>query len=84
VAVNFHQHAEEAGAVCAEIERLDRRALAVEANVVSAAEVAQMVEGVERQLGGTDILVNHAGIMLASNGCITGPTINAKGGWYMS
>ena len=62
VAVNFHRHAQEASAVCAEIERLGRRALAVRANVASAAEVAQMVESVERRLGGTDILVNSAGI----------------------
>ena len=84
VAVNFHQHAEEAGAVCAEIERLGRRALAVQANVASAAEVAQMVESVERPLGGTDILANNAGIMLASTGYITGQTINVNGGWCMS
>jgi NAD(P)-dependent dehydrogenase (short-subunit alcohol dehydrogenase family) len=62
VAVNFHQHAEEASAVCAEIERLGRRALAVQAGVASAGEVAQMVESVERQLGGTDILVDNASI----------------------
>ena len=62
VAVNYHTHAEEAHAVCSEIEGLGRRAAAVQANVSNAAEVAQMVESVQRHLGGIDVLVNNAGI----------------------
>ena len=49
VAVNFHQHADDAVAFCSEIERLGRRALAVQASVASAAEVAQLVESVARR-----------------------------------
>ncbi len=62
VAVNYHTHAEEAHAVCSEIEDLGRRAVAVQANVAIATEVAQMVETVQQRLGEIDILVNNAGI----------------------
>jgi len=62
VAVNYHTHADEAHAVCSEIEPLGRRAFAVQANVAIAAEVTRMVESVQERLGGIDILVNNAGI----------------------
>jgi 3-oxoacyl-[acyl-carrier protein] reductase len=62
VAVNYHTHAAEARAACSEIERLGRRALAVQANVAVATEVAQMVETVQQRLGEIAILVNNAGI----------------------
>ncbi len=62
VAVNYCTHAEEARAVCSEIERLGRRAVAVQANVALATQVAQMVETFQERLGGIDILVNNAGI----------------------
>ena len=62
VAVNYHTHAEEAHAACSEIESLGRRAVAVQANVAIATDVARMVETVQERLGGTDILVNNAGI----------------------
>lgn len=62
VAVNYHTHAEEAHAVCSEIEHRGGRAFAVQANVSNAAEVVRMVESVQRHLGGIDILVNNAGI----------------------
>jgi len=62
VAVNYHTHADEARAVCSEIERIGRRALAVQADVAIAAEVTGMVETVQERLGGIDILVNNAGI----------------------
>lgn len=62
VAVNYHTHAEEAHAVCSEIESLGRRAFAVQANVAIATDVARMVETVQERLGGIDILVNNAGI----------------------
>jgi len=62
VAVNCHTQEAQARAVCSELEQLGRRAVAVRANVAAAGEVAQMVEAVQRHLGGIDILVNNAGI----------------------
>lgn len=62
VAVNFQHRDAEAQAVCGEIEGIGRRALAVKADVSKAAEVARLVETVEKGLGGIGILVNNAGI----------------------
>jgi 3-oxoacyl-[acyl-carrier protein] reductase len=62
VAVNFRHREAEAQAVCREIEGTGRRAQAVKADVSNAAEVARLVETVEKGLGGIDILVNNAGI----------------------
>ena len=62
VAVNFIHQEAEAKAVCVELEAAGRRALAVRADVSKAAEVARLVETVEKALGGIDILVNNAGI----------------------
>jgi len=62
VAVNFQTREAEANAVCAEIQRVGRRALAIQADVSKAGEVSRLVEQVERGLGGIDILVNNEGI----------------------
>ena len=62
VAVNFNHREAEARAVCAEVEAAGRHALAVRADVSKAAEVARLVETVEKGLGSIDILVNNAGI----------------------
>lgn len=62
LAVNFQHRDAEAQAVCGEIEGIGRRALAVKADVSKAAEVARLVETVEKGLGGIGILVNNAGI----------------------
>jgi 3-oxoacyl-[acyl-carrier protein] reductase len=62
VAVNFNRREAEARAVCAEVEAAGRRALPVKADVSKAAEVARLVETVEKGLGGIGILVNNAGI----------------------
>jgi 3-oxoacyl-[acyl-carrier protein] reductase len=62
VAVNFRHRQGEAEAVCAEIQCVGRRTLAVKADVSKAAEVARLVETVEKELGGIDILVNNASI----------------------
>src|SRR6185369_16877174 len=62
VAVNDNRREAEAQAVCVEVEAVGRRALAVIADVSKAAEVARLVETVERGLGSIDILVNNAGI----------------------
>jgi len=62
VAVNYRSRAAEAAAVCAEIERLGRRSLAVGADVSKIADVSMLVESVEAKLGSVDVLVNNAGI----------------------
>jgi NAD(P)-dependent dehydrogenase (short-subunit alcohol dehydrogenase family) len=62
VAVNFQHREAAARAVCREIEGIGRRALAVRTDVSKAAEVARLVETVEKGLGSIDILVNNAGI----------------------
>lgn len=64
VAVNFRSN-EDAGAakaVCAEIEKDGRRAVAVKADVSLGKEVSSMVETVREKLGDISILVNNAGI----------------------
>jgi 3-oxoacyl-[acyl-carrier protein] reductase len=67
VAVNFRSRGEEAGKIVAEIRGLKRRAIAVQADVSKAAEVAAMVRVVERDLGAVDVLVNNAGIARRQN-----------------
>src|SRR5664279_6003802 len=62
VAVNFIHREAEAKAVCGEVEAVGRRALAVKVDVSKAAEVARLIEAVEKGLGSIDILVNNAGI----------------------
>lgn len=62
VAVNFQHREAEADAVCREIQAAGRRALAVKADVSKAAEVARLVQTVEREFGGIEVLVNNAGI----------------------
>jgi 3-oxoacyl-[acyl-carrier protein] reductase len=62
VAVNYRERTETAQAVCAEISALGRRALAVRADVSVAADVAEMIATINRELGPVSILVNNAGI----------------------
>jgi 3-oxoacyl-[acyl-carrier protein] reductase len=62
VAVNFNRRAAEAQAVCVEVKAGGRRALTVKADVSKPAEVARLVEAVEKGLGSIDILMNNAGI----------------------
>jgi len=62
VAVNYRSAAEAARDVESEIAALGQRAIAVQADVSSAADVARLVGTVEERLGGIDILVNNAGI----------------------
>ena len=64
VAVNYHERAEEARAVVEVIRALGRRAIAIGADVSSAAAVAAMTQAIAGQLGPVDILVNNAGIGL--------------------
>ncbi len=62
VAVNYRTRQSEATETVAEIERLGRRAVAVQADVSIAADVARLVATVEAELGPVAILVNNAGV----------------------
>lgn len=62
VAVNYRKEEAAAHAVCAEVQRLGRRAVPIQADVSLAARVERLVTAVERELGPVDILVNNAGI----------------------
>jgi len=62
VAINYVSHPEAAQATVREIEAMGRRAMAVQANVSSQADVLALVEGVTRGLGPIDILVANAGV----------------------
>ncbi len=62
VAVNYRERADAANAVCGEIKKIGKEAIAVQADVSVAAEVKRMVVQVEAQLGAIDILVNNAAI----------------------
>jgi 3-oxoacyl-[acyl-carrier protein] reductase len=63
VVVNFRSNADEANAVVAEITKMGRQALAVQADVSSAADVARMFNEIRSKWGGLNILVNNAGIV---------------------
>ena len=62
VAVNYRSAADAAREVESQIAALGGRAVAIQADVSSAADVARLVGTVEERLGGIDILVNNAGI----------------------
>ena len=62
VAINYKTRAADAEAVCAEIGSQGGDAVAMQADVSIAAQVAEMVRQVENQLGPVGVLVNNAGI----------------------
>jgi 3-oxoacyl-[acyl-carrier protein] reductase len=62
VAVNYRIRVEEAEAVCTEIRSRGGKAIALQADVSIAAQVAEMIRQIEQQLGTVAILVNNAGI----------------------
>jgi 3-oxoacyl-[acyl-carrier protein] reductase len=61
VAVNYRTREEEALAVAKGVEQRGRRALAVQADVADAAQVAAMVGRVREALGPIAVLINNAG-----------------------
>jgi 3-oxoacyl-[acyl-carrier protein] reductase len=63
VAINYAGQAEPAEALAQEIRQSGGEAIAVAADVSQPAEVKQLFDAVEAQLGGLDVLVNNAGIM---------------------
>ncbi len=62
VAVNYKTRAQEAEAVCREIQDMGGLAVAIQADVSIGSEVTAMVRQVERQLGPVAVLLNNAGI----------------------
>lgn len=64
VAVNYNASAAPAAEVVGEIEKHGRRALAVRADVSREDEVRSLIETVRRELGGLEVLVNNAGVMV--------------------
>ena len=62
VAVNYLRSEAEAAAIVSEIERLGRRACAMQGDVSREPEVRRIVSALEASFGGVDILVNNAGI----------------------
>ena len=62
VAINYRTHGDEAREVCAAIESQGRRAVAVQADVAMADDVARLVSQVEAALGAVSIVVNNAGV----------------------
>ena len=62
VAVNFRARSDDADKVCAEIQKLGRRALGIQVDVSQSDQVKKMVEQIERELGVVQVLVNNAGI----------------------
>src|SRR3712207_1690922 len=66
VAVSYSASGERGKALVDEVERQGGRAIAVQADVTSAAEVARLVEATRSAFGGRiDILVNNAGGLVA-------------------
>lgn len=62
VAINYSGNEAKALEVVAEIEKLGRRGIAIQANVANGEQVEQMVSQVLDTFGKLDILVNNAGI----------------------
>jgi 3-oxoacyl-[acyl-carrier protein] reductase len=62
VAINYRVRSADAQRLEAEITGMGRRAVAIQADVSAAAEVARLVETAGERLGRIDILVNNAGI----------------------
>jgi len=62
VAINYRKHADEANKIVAEIKKLGRKGLAVQADVSKFADAERMVKEVLKEFGRLDILVNNAGI----------------------
>ena len=63
VAVNYRIQEQQALEVCERIRGLERRTVAVGADVCRALEVNRMAEAVEWELGPVDILINNAGML---------------------
>jgi 3-oxoacyl-[acyl-carrier protein] reductase len=67
VIVNFAANAERAEGVAAAIKQAGGRAIAVHADVSSAADVESLVAAAIKQFGRIDIIVNNAGILVTGS-----------------
>src|SRR5438552_3694371 len=64
VAINYHQNQSGAEAVQAKVEAAGVKAVAIQADVTSAADVQELVRRTVNDLGPIDILVNNAGSLI--------------------
>jgi 3-oxoacyl-[acyl-carrier protein] reductase len=64
VAVNYRERRDDAESAVREIQNLGRRAAAIQADVSRGADVTQLLDAAEAQLGPIEILVNNAGKIL--------------------
>jgi pteridine reductase len=62
IVVNYNDAADDAAATVSDIERIGRRAIAVQADVSSGADRDRLIRETERAFGGLDILVNSASL----------------------
>src|ERR1700732_845590 len=62
LAGTYRERADAANAVCGEIKKIGKKAIAGQADVSVSGDVRRMVAGIEAHLGGIDILVNNAAI----------------------
>ena len=62
VAINYRRHDTEAKEVVRQIEEMNRKGLAIKADVSSFADAEKMVQTVIKEFGGLDIMVCNAGI----------------------
>ena len=62
IIVNYNESGDDAARTVADIERLGRRAVAVQADVSDASGIARLVDTARRELGRLDILVNSASL----------------------
>ncbi len=69
VVVNYGRSQQQAEEVARQIEGLDRRALAIQADVSRKADIDRMFDRVESDFGPVDILVNNAGIEPRADVC---------------
>lgn len=63
VVINYANSASEATALVAELREAGHKAIAVQANVANANDVARLFDETEQQLGKVDVLVNNAGVL---------------------
>jgi len=64
VAVNYRERRDDADSAVGEIEKLGRRAVAIQADVSRGTDVTQLMRAAESQLGPIEMLVNNAGKIL--------------------
>jgi 3-oxoacyl-[acyl-carrier protein] reductase len=62
IAINYRKSSKEAQKLAAEIEHAGVKALAVQADVQSDAQILTMMEQIRAQFGRLDVLVNNAGV----------------------